>query len=133
MEVVFANVQIGTNVKIGKNSRIYPQVVIYDNTQIGDDVIIHSGSVIGADGFGYKFRNNKHIKVPHVNISNHQNIMPAFSMKEKLINLLRYKYQERPTINSKCYQDYYDSETREIVAEIYHKDIELFGYQFEEV
>jgi UDP-3-O-[3-hydroxymyristoyl] glucosamine N-acyltransferase len=63
---IFAGVHIGANVRIGKGCRIYPQVVIYDNTQIGDEVIIHSGSVIGADGFGYKFRNNQHLKVPHV-------------------------------------------------------------------
>ena len=29
-------------------------------------MILHAGAVIGADGFGYKFRNNQHIKVPHV-------------------------------------------------------------------
>jgi UDP-3-O-[3-hydroxymyristoyl] glucosamine N-acyltransferase len=63
---IFAGVHIGTNVTIGKDCRIYPHVVIYDNTEIGDNVIIHSGSIIGADGFGYKFRNNQHIKVPHV-------------------------------------------------------------------
>jgi UDP-3-O-[3-hydroxymyristoyl] glucosamine N-acyltransferase len=63
---IFAGVHIGMGVTIGKNCKIYPQVVIYDNTQIGDNVIIHSGSVIGADGFGYKFRNNQHVKVPHV-------------------------------------------------------------------
>lgn len=51
--------------------------MIYDKTQIGDYVTIHSGSVIGSDGFGYKFRNNQHIKVPHVGnviIANHVEI-----------------------------------------------------------
>ena len=63
---VLASVNIGRNVSIGKNCRIYPNVVIYDNTQIGDHVVIHSGAIIAADGFGYKYRNNEHIKVPHV-------------------------------------------------------------------
>jgi len=63
---VFASVNIGHNVSIGKNCRIYPNVVIYDNTIIGNNVIIHSGAIIAADGFGYKYRNNEHIKVPHV-------------------------------------------------------------------
>jgi UDP-3-O-[3-hydroxymyristoyl] glucosamine N-acyltransferase len=33
---------------------------------MGDNVIIHSGAIIGADGFGYKFRNHAHVKVPQV-------------------------------------------------------------------
>ena len=63
---IYASVHIGNKVSIGKNCKIYPNVVIYDNTIIGDHVIIHSGAVIAADGFGYKYRNNEHIKVPHV-------------------------------------------------------------------
>jgi UDP-3-O-[3-hydroxymyristoyl] glucosamine N-acyltransferase len=63
---LLTGVRIGDHVKIGTNCRIYPNVVIYDHTQIGNNVIIHAGSVIGADGFGYKQRNQKHIKVPHV-------------------------------------------------------------------
>jgi UDP-3-O-[3-hydroxymyristoyl] glucosamine N-acyltransferase len=33
---------------------------------IGNNVVIHSGAVIGADGFGYKFRDHQHVKVPQV-------------------------------------------------------------------
>lgn len=61
-----AGVRIGNHVAIGKNCRIHPNAVIYDHTVIGNDVIIHAGAIIGADGFGYKFRDNQHIKVPHV-------------------------------------------------------------------
>jgi UDP-3-O-[3-hydroxymyristoyl] glucosamine N-acyltransferase len=61
-----AGVHIGNHVAIGKNCRIHPNVVIYDHSIIGNNVIIHAGSIIGADGFGYKFRDNQHIKVPHV-------------------------------------------------------------------
>ncbi len=63
---IFASVHIGQNVEIGQNCRIYPNVVIYDNTKIGNNVTIHSGAIIAADGFGYKYRNNQHVKVPHV-------------------------------------------------------------------
>ena len=63
---ILSGVRIGNNVEIGKNCRMYPNVVIYDHTQIGDDVVIHAGTVVGADGFGYKQRDEKHIKVPHV-------------------------------------------------------------------
>ncbi len=57
---------IGNHVKLGRNCRIHPYAVIYDNSVLGDNVIVHSGAIIGADGFGYKFRNNAHIKVPQV-------------------------------------------------------------------
>lgn len=63
---ILAGAYIGRNAKIGKNCRIHPYAVIYDDVEIGDNVIIHSGAVIGAEGFGYKFRNGAHVKVPQV-------------------------------------------------------------------
>lgn len=63
---ILANAYIGNQVKIGQNCRIYPYAVIYDGVELGDNVIIHSGAVIGADGFGYKFRAGQHVKVPQV-------------------------------------------------------------------
>lgn len=63
---ILAGAYIGKNAKIGKNCRIYPYAVIYDDVVVGDNVIIHSGAIIGADGFGYKFRNHQHVKVPQV-------------------------------------------------------------------
>lgn len=63
---ILANAYLGNNVKIGKNCQIYPYAVIYDDVEIGNNVIIHSGAIIGADGFGYKFRNGQHVKVPQV-------------------------------------------------------------------
>ncbi|MEQ1638097.1 MAG: UDP-3-O-(3-hydroxymyristoyl)glucosamine N-acyltransferase [Methylococcales bacterium] len=73
--VILSGVSIGNNVKIGRNCCLHPQVVIYDHTEIGDNVTIHAGSVIGADGFGYKNRKEQHIKVPHVgNVIIHDNV-----------------------------------------------------------
>lgn len=46
-------VRIGKNVRIGKCTIIYPNCVIYDGVSIGHDCVIHAGTVIGADGFGY--------------------------------------------------------------------------------
>jgi UDP-3-O-[3-hydroxymyristoyl] glucosamine N-acyltransferase len=48
-----ANCVVGSNVSIGKDCRIYPNVTIYPGVQIGDRVIVHSGAVLGSDGFGY--------------------------------------------------------------------------------
>jgi len=44
---------IGENVIIGRDGHIYPNVSILDRSELGDRVIIHSGTVIGSDGFGY--------------------------------------------------------------------------------
>ncbi len=63
---ILAGVYVGNKVALGKNCKIHPYAVIYDGTIIGDNVIIHSGAIIGADGFGYKFRNHQHVKVPQV-------------------------------------------------------------------
>lgn len=61
-------VKIGKNVLIGKNSIIHPNCVIYDNVEIGSECIIHSGTIIGADGFGYvkDEDENKYIKFPQI-------------------------------------------------------------------
>lgn len=44
---------IGEGVKIGKGSKIFPQVTIYRACEIGSNCILHAGSVIGSDGFGF--------------------------------------------------------------------------------
>ena len=61
-----ANTFVGRNARIGSQSRIYPNVVIRENVQIGRRVIIHSGTVIGSDGFGYEIIGDKHVKIPQV-------------------------------------------------------------------
>jgi UDP-3-O-[3-hydroxymyristoyl] glucosamine N-acyltransferase len=44
---------VGPDVKIGRDCRLYPNVTIYPGTTLGDRVIVHSGAVLGSDGFGY--------------------------------------------------------------------------------
>lgn len=46
-------VYVGPGTRIGADGRIYSQVSIREYSRIGDRVIIHNGSVIGSDGFGY--------------------------------------------------------------------------------
>jgi len=43
---------IGDDVTIGDDSCLYPRVVIYPKCILGRRVVVHSGVVIGADGFG---------------------------------------------------------------------------------
>ena len=61
---VFPNCYIGRGSRIGEDVTIYPNVTIREGILIGDRVIIHSGSVIGSDGFGYAEDNGKMLKIP---------------------------------------------------------------------
>jgi len=60
-----SGVYIGNRVIIGKNSFLYPRVTVLDDTIIGEDVVIHSGTVIGSDGFGFvKKEDGSYYKIP---------------------------------------------------------------------
>ncbi len=77
---------IGDGVKLGRNVKIYPQAYIGPNVEIGDDTVIragvriyedckigarcilHSGVVIGADGFGFAPKGEIYEKIPQVGI-----------------------------------------------------------------
>jgi UDP-3-O-[3-hydroxymyristoyl] glucosamine N-acyltransferase len=66
--VLKANVALGDNTTIGNGSLIYPNVTIYHGCQLGDRVIIHSGTVVGSDGFGFApdLAAGEWVKVPQV-------------------------------------------------------------------
>ena len=63
-----AHCVIGAGCWIGEGCRIHPDVTLYHHVRIGHRVEIHSGAVIGADGFGYAFGEGKHWKFPQVGI-----------------------------------------------------------------
>jgi UDP-3-O-[3-hydroxymyristoyl] glucosamine N-acyltransferase len=63
---ILDGVKIGSNVLIGKNSVIHSNCVIYDNNSIGNDCIVHAGTIIGADGFGYVRDQNSYVKFPQI-------------------------------------------------------------------
>ncbi|MBK7148263.1 MAG: UDP-3-O-(3-hydroxymyristoyl)glucosamine N-acyltransferase [Bacteroidetes bacterium] len=50
---IHANVSIGDHAVIGDNTTLYSQVSVYHHCKIGANCIIHSGAVIGSDGFGF--------------------------------------------------------------------------------
>lgn len=64
--IVHSNVSIGENASIGADCIVYSNCVVYHDCEILDRVIIHSGAVIGADGFGFAFDADRWIKVPQV-------------------------------------------------------------------
>jgi UDP-3-O-[3-hydroxymyristoyl] glucosamine N-acyltransferase len=55
---------VGWNSQIGEDTNLFPNVTIYPEAEIGSRVRIHSGTVIGADGFGYVPDGGVHRKVP---------------------------------------------------------------------
>lgn len=65
--VIGANAFIGEQTSLGDDTRLYPLVSIRERCVIGSRVIIHSGAVIGADGFGYDFdpKKGRHVKIAH--------------------------------------------------------------------
>ncbi len=64
--LITAGVVIGPNSTIGDNVTIYPGVKIYNGVHIGNNCRIHSGTIIGADGYGYRFIDGKHCKIWHM-------------------------------------------------------------------
>jgi len=69
--VIYPGVFIGKNSSVGENSTIYANVTVYHSCIIGKRVILHSGVVIGADGFGFASPgkdNTKNSQVGYVQI-----------------------------------------------------------------
>jgi len=64
--IVYPGVHIAARSCIGRDCILYPNVVIYDDCVIGDRVIIHAGSCIGHDGFGFATSKGVHHKIPQV-------------------------------------------------------------------
>lgn len=71
-DIINRNAHIGHNCYIGKDVVIGNNVVIKNNVsiegkvEIGENTIIHSGVVIGSDGFGYfQNKDERNFKVPH--------------------------------------------------------------------
>ncbi len=63
--ILYPNVFIGADAKLGTGCIIYPACSIMDRVIIGKKVIIHSGTVVGSDGFGFETTKNKHHKIDH--------------------------------------------------------------------
>ncbi|MDD2701065.1 MAG: UDP-3-O-(3-hydroxymyristoyl)glucosamine N-acyltransferase [Sideroxydans sp.] len=64
--VVMAGCQIGEHATLGEQTRLYPNVSVYHGCTLGDHVIVHSGAVIGADGFGIAMDEGRWLKIPQI-------------------------------------------------------------------
>ena len=59
---------IGKQVVIGQAVVLHPGVRILDRCSVGDETIIHAGSVIGSDGFGYRISKQGLRKIPQIGV-----------------------------------------------------------------
>lgn len=63
---LYPGVFVGEGSRIGDDAVIYPNVTIREGCVLGKRVIVHSGTVIGSDGFGYATKAGVHHKIPQV-------------------------------------------------------------------
>ncbi|MBI2804545.1 MAG: UDP-3-O-(3-hydroxymyristoyl)glucosamine N-acyltransferase [Planctomycetes bacterium] len=61
-----AGASIGRNCLLGDDVFIHSNAVLYDDTVLGDRVTIHANATLGADGFGYRLQQGRHVKVPQL-------------------------------------------------------------------
>lgn len=64
--VIGAGCFIGKNCRLGARTRLWANVTLYHRVTLGEDCLIQSGTVIGADGFGYANNNGEWIKIPQL-------------------------------------------------------------------
>jgi UDP-3-O-[3-hydroxymyristoyl] glucosamine N-acyltransferase len=57
---------IGRDCRLGDDVTLFPHVVLYDGTVLGNRVVVHAHAVLGADGFGYRLENGRHVKIPQL-------------------------------------------------------------------
>ena len=64
--VVHSGARVGRFCRLGDDVILHPNAVLYDDTVLGDRVVVHANAVLGADGFGYRFHDGRHVKVPQL-------------------------------------------------------------------
>ena len=57
---------VGRAVRVGEDCRLHPRVTLYPGARIGKRVEVHSGAVIGGDGFGYVLGEGRQWKFPQI-------------------------------------------------------------------
>lgn len=63
---LYPHCYVGENCRLGDGTVLYPKVTLYQDVTIGKRGILHSGAVIGADGFGFAWTGERQMKIPQV-------------------------------------------------------------------
>jgi UDP-3-O-[3-hydroxymyristoyl] glucosamine N-acyltransferase len=64
--VLMGGNHLARDCRVGDDVRLSPNVVLYARTEVGHRVMIHAGTVIGSDGYGYVFDQGRHRKILQV-------------------------------------------------------------------
>ena len=64
--ILESHVVVGRRCRVGAGAWLHPHVVLYDGVALGPRAEVHSGAVLGADGFGYAAGPAGLRKVPQV-------------------------------------------------------------------
>lgn len=64
--ILHPGVVLGRHCRLGDDVVLHPNTVLYDGMILGNRVVVHANCTIGADGFGYRFENGQHQKIPQM-------------------------------------------------------------------
>lgn len=64
--VVMAGSYVGAESRIGARTLLYPNVVLRERVEVGARCILHSGAIVGSDGFGFAPTADGHVKIPQI-------------------------------------------------------------------
>ena len=67
--IIEANTSIGDGATVGNDCLLYNGVTIYHDCKVGNHCILHAGSVVGSDGFGFAPGTNGYDKIPQIGIA----------------------------------------------------------------
>jgi len=63
---LYSGAVVGRHCRLGDDVIVYANAVLYDGTILGNRAIIHANAVLGADGFGFRCHEGRHVKVPQL-------------------------------------------------------------------
>jgi UDP-3-O-[3-hydroxymyristoyl] glucosamine N-acyltransferase len=57
---------IGRDCRLGEDVHLHPRVTLYASVHLAPRTVVHAGTVIGSDGFGYVFHGGRYTKFPQI-------------------------------------------------------------------